>query len=603
MKAVQQFVSVFRNSPTFARDRVNLISSFTIGFAALVLNGSVLLAVLILLFDPREFSGLAKRVEFGQLLGILLLSGATIFATLLIPLRLSGVFLGPRIGRYFDQVVLTGISPVRFLMGKVTSQNLFLALMLFLLLPWFILVLVVGGLDWYAFLGNLLLLWLYCMMLALVMIWLSLYFNEILSLMILLSVAAIVCLLGATPIPYQPFVLTPFPALLMDSYQLSTYFPPEYLRSYGSIFLSSLLVMGTVCVAAFTGICIGPLYGIVRDNSTFGEVVHAGDSRRKRWFRFRHHIQRPSEIAFFYQNRSHVFRSWEGLLRWGTTLLVLLGLMGVAWGLYSDMVFMQYQVIRKSPSGSFYSYFYMEANARAETIHGFTVIIAAIVFNHARNTVCCRIPFLAGRKVSISRLDWISFLFLVTLSSLLCYGIPAFMNEVYRLPNEPVGVPGPGFQDQTQYDWYAREYGNMNIWHVHLESTVVVSVSALALYVFLRTLCLLTWLRTLAVFVGVVAYSVVCLLGPFLLALLVRFLVSMEFEMTREWAWIAMMSPVAVFGVIYREMPGDVMDGQSTLPFYVVHLLLIAAFWLIILRVGAAVEKASRSWQARGEAT
>lgn len=600
MNAIRQFASVFRNSPTFARDRVNLISSFTIGFAGLVLNGSVLLTVLVLLFDPREFSGLAERIEFGQLLGIVLLSGATIFATLLIPLRLSGVFMGPRIGRYFDQVVLTGISPVRFFMGKVTSQNLFLGLILFLLLPWFMLVLAVGGLDWQVFLGNLFLLWLYCMMLALVMMWLSLYFNEVLALLILIGLAAIICPLGATQIPYQPFVLTPFPALMIDTYEVSTFFPAEYIRGYGSIFLSSVMAMGSVCVLAFVGICIGPLYGIMRDNSTFGEVVHAGDSKKKRWFRFRHHIQRPSEIAFFYQNRSDIFRSWEGLLRWGTTFLVLLSLMGIAWGLYSYVVYLEYQSIRKSTQG-YYSFFYLGSNAAAETIHGFTVAIAALVFNHARNTVYLKVPLVAGRKASVSFLDWTSFLFLVVLSSLLCYGIPAWMNDAYRLPGEPVGIPGPSFAVDSASDWYMKRYGDMNIWHVHLESTIVLAISALTIYVILRTLSLMTWVRTLAVFVSSVTYVVVCLLGPFLLALFARFLVTMEFDITREWAWITMMSPVPVFGVIYREMTGSVMDNQSTLPFYIYHLFLLAGFGLIIRKVGGNVRKNSLTWQARGE--
>ncbi len=600
MSAIRQLMSIFGNSPTYARDRVNLVSSLTIGFAALVLNGSVLIAVLILLFDPREFSGLAERVEFGQLLGIVLLTGATIFATLLIPLRLSGVFMGPRIGRYFDQVVLTGISPIRFLMGKVTSQNLYLGLMLFLMLPWFVLVLAVGGLDWEVFLGNLFLVWLYCMMLALLMLWLSLYFNEVLALLIILALAAVFCPLGGVQIPYQPFVITPLPALLRESYEVSSFFPQEYIRSYGSIFLSSVLVMGVACLSAMVGICVGPLYGIMRDNSTFGEVVLPGDSKRKRWLRLRYHIQRPSEIAFFYQNRSDVFRSWEGVLRWGSSLLLLLGAMAAVWGFYGYVMFQQYQAFRKSTQ-NFWSFFYMESNIGAEVIHGFTMAIGAIVFNHARNTVYQKVRCFGRFKATVSRLDWMSFLLILVLSSSLCYGLPTWLHESYGPPNEPVGIPGPSFELQDTSDWYVKRYSGMNIWHVHLESTIILSICAMTIYVMLRALSLLTWVKTLAVFVGAVAFVVVCMLGPFLLALFSRFLFTMEFDITREWAWITMMSPVASLGVIYREMTGPMMEEQSTWPFYLYHLTLITAFGLFIRQVGGTVKRNSLAWQARGE--
>ena len=171
MSALRSFFHLFRNSPTFGRDRANLISGFTIGTTALALNTSVLIMVLPLMLDPndRDFQMLTQNIEFGQLLGLILMGGATAFATLLIPMRLGAVFMGPRVGRYFDQIVLSGISPLRFLIGKVTSQNLFLALVLFLLLPWFVLVLALGGLHLGVFLGNLILVWLYCMMLAMLM--------------------------------------------------------------------------------------------------------------------------------------------------------------------------------------------------------------------------------------------------------------------------------------------------------------------------------------------------------------------------------------------------------------------------------------------------
>src|ERR1700744_151942 len=131
MNSVRRFFSFFLDSPTYGRDRANLISGFSIGVAGLLLNGAVLLLVVPLLFAPEGgFRNVTDNMEFGQLLAMILLGGATAFATLLIPLRLVTVFWEPRAGRYFDQIVLSGISPLRFVIGKAASQNLFLALIL-----------------------------------------------------------------------------------------------------------------------------------------------------------------------------------------------------------------------------------------------------------------------------------------------------------------------------------------------------------------------------------------------------------------------------------------------------------------------------------------
>src|SRR5437879_2733323 len=100
MKAVRQFRKFFWDSPTYTRDRANLISGFTIGTAALLLNGSVLMFVAPLLFAPDDpgFQRLTDNLGFGQLMALILLGGASLFATMLIPLRLATVFFEPRVG-------------------------------------------------------------------------------------------------------------------------------------------------------------------------------------------------------------------------------------------------------------------------------------------------------------------------------------------------------------------------------------------------------------------------------------------------------------------------------------------------------------------------
>ena len=245
-------INLFRDSPTYGRDRANLISGFTIGTTALLLNAAVMMLVLPLMLDPddRDFREITENVEFGQLLAMILLGGATAFATLLIPLRLVTVFWGPRIGRYFDQIVLSGISPLRFVIGKATSQNLFLGLIGFLLLPWLVLSLTLGGVDFSYFVSGLFLVWLYCMALALVTLWATLYLNELLAAFVVIGGAGFLGGLGCIPMPMQPFVVTPMPALIHPLYKSIPFFDGRIPPDFAPIFISCVASLSAIiCVA------------------------------------------------------------------------------------------------------------------------------------------------------------------------------------------------------------------------------------------------------------------------------------------------------------------------------------------------------------------
>lgn len=350
--------------------------------------------------DDAMYRTITENVEFGQLLALILLGGAAAFATFLIPLRLATVFMGPRTGGYFDQIVLSGISPLRFLIGKATSQNLFLALILFLLLPYLVLSLTLGGVDFGSFVAGLFLVWLYCMALALVTLWMSLYFNEVLAAVIVIGSAALIAELGCIPLEFQPFVLTPFPALIHPVYQSVPYYQNAIPTAFFPVFLSCAIGMTLVICVSLFAIYVGPLFGIIQENSTFGEVVRAGDSKRRRWFRMRPHIQRPSEIAFFYENRSEQFRRWEGLIRWGIgfcglTLVSIAASAGLLW----LVTFVP--VLR---GGNWPPWFRYEVSITYLTIHGVGLVLAMLLFSHGKNSAYLRIPVFRGRMTEVSRL-------------------------------------------------------------------------------------------------------------------------------------------------------------------------------------------------------
>lgn len=554
------------DSPTFDRDRTNLISGFTIGSAGLLLNGAVMFFVLPLLLDPDDesFRRITESVGFGQTLALILLGGATILATLLIPLRLASVFWGPRIGRYFDQIVLSGISPVRFVIGKALSQNLFLGLIFFLLLPYLILCLTLGGVEPIFFFACVFLVWLYCMALAMVTLWLSLYVNELISAVLVMLVASIACALGATPIPFQPFWLTPFPALVQPIYASladGNAFPPaRIMPAFRTLFFGCSAGMLTIIGFATLGIYLGPLYGIIRDNSTFGEVVRPGDSRRKRWFRLRHHIQRPSELAFFYENRSGFLRDNDGLFRWIFGYLGLQGIQGIVVGCFVGLVAFATTINGPQMGGGFVEFMH----TFNLVVHGIAMALAIVVFSHARNTMYLRTPFILGRRVTVAKADnWCFFLF-VSVSTAVAIGLPTFMQTAF--------LQGESIYPATPNSGWGR-YNPINLARIHVEGTLALTCSAVVIYLFQKYLCQLTWLRFTAFVAAVGGYLVFFCGAPMLPLILTTEMIELrEYQWLVDWApTFTLASPFGLFGYHMQEFANDVPQGTSTIGFWVLH--------------------------------
>ena len=584
MNALHRFVDFFWDSPTYGRDRANLISGFSIGTAALLLNGVVLIFVLPLLYasDNQGFQRLTDNVGFGQLLALILLGGATVFATFLIPLRLVTVFFEPRVGRYFDQIVLSGISPLRFVIGKATSQNLFLGLTLFLLIPYFVLSMTLGGVNLSFCAAGLFLVWLYCMSLALVTLWVSLFMNELMAAALVIALATLLNILGCIPIRLSPIVFSPFPVLLHPVYtsipSLDETIDRDYIPQFVACSLSLISLMG----ASIFAIYLGPLYGIIRENSTFGEVVRTGDSKRKRWFRFRLHIQRSSEIAFFYRNRSASYFRHEGLIRWGIGICGLTFISVVAYSLFGYSMWKNVQTFGPG-AGQMQARWFADLFHRSVLlIHGFGLAIAAILFSHSKNTTYLRLPLIRGLTAEVSTLDTFCFLLFLVFSTFASISTPFQFEKLAAIPNNVTIFP----QDVAGYVGASKM---IDFVRVSIEGSVVISLAGLAVYAFHRVTCLGSWMKTsTSVTVGIL-YSILICTVPFIYSLVI-----LETNDLRQIQWLAdtaptvtAMSPTAAMMILVAGgIGGPFGDYASTTPFYILHVALIVLTVLWFRRAG-----------------
>lgn len=590
MKLLWGFIGLFQDSPTYGRDRANLMSGLTVGTAGLLLNAAVLIMVVPLMMDPNDpdIRAITENVEFGQLLSLILLGGAAGLATVLIPLRMITVFWGPRIGGYFDQIVLSGISPLRYVIGKATSQNLFLGLILFLLLPYLVLSLTLGGMDFQTFAAGLMLVWLYCMTLALVTLWASLYLNDMLAALTVIAGASFIGGLGFIPMPGQPFVVTPFPALIHPLYSSLPFLDGYVTIEFSRICLLCAAGMGSLSTVALFGIYIGPLYGIIRENSTFGEVVRPGDSKRRRWLRLRQHIQRPSEIAFFYENRGDAFRRHEGLIRWGLSFLGLLLLAGAARGtfLYLAIGFI-------APRGGLGDWWPYEFHAFNLVIHGISTVLAVSLFSHARNTTYLKVPVAFGWRISVSAFDSICFIVFLLLSATAAIATPFLVEQYAPLSAGSTLFPKQLLVSRGQEVDYVR---------ILVEGVSVLSISGLVVYALHRLICLQTWLRASAVVSSAALYFVfICLVPMIFAGIYFEFPEWRQVFAFGDWApLVALSSPISTMGLIFKELGND-FPRDTTVPFYLLHGCLFVLFVLAIRRRGRHLRKDYLSNAAKGD--
>ena len=323
---------------------------------------------------------------------------------------------------------------------------------------------------------------------------------------------------------------------------------------------SMTLVIGV----AFTAIHFGPLQGIIRENSTFGEVVRRGDSKRKRWFRLRLHIQRPSEIAFFYENRSDAFRSNDGFIRWSAGFGGLIVLLTV-FCFTSNRLFTQLGTLSSGWEYAFHTIYLV--------IHGFGLALGVFLFSHARNSTYLRIPFVHGRMVEVSRLDTSAFLLFGLVSTAVAIATPFLFEEYFASRNGTTIFPEFTYGTQGRRIDYSR---------IAIEGSAVISVAGLVVYAFHRLACLMTWMKSVAVVgVGGLYFITVCMLPLVLAMLLFEVSELRNIQVLADGApLLAMTSPFTVTMFLFNEMGSRFPRDLSTAPFYLFHGVL---FGLAIL--------------------
>ena len=196
---------------------------------------------------------------------------------------------------------------------------------------------------------------------------------------------------------------------------------------------------------------------------------------------------------------------------------------------------------------------------------GWALVLAALVFSHARNSTYLKIPFLFGKPVELSRLDTIGFVLFAALSAAVAIGFPFWFDANVAQPLETTAFPvhSRGYRQAFDYQRAA------------VEGSLCLLVSGIVVYTMHRFACLFTWLRVTAFTAVAAFYGVFVCLMPFLVAMTLAEFGLMTQGSVLEGVLLTgvMMSPAGVLMVLFGE-GGRELAGASTTAFYAFHILL-----------------------------
>ena len=126
----------FAANPLFGRQLATSFSGPRLGLAFLLVNLVLFLTYMILFIYFMEEGTLFTKDESVPLAYFWHNTILYFLLAILLPIKISGFIEGPRINRAFDQIVVTGASPLKFFFGAWFSGMAYTAILLLVTIPY-----------------------------------------------------------------------------------------------------------------------------------------------------------------------------------------------------------------------------------------------------------------------------------------------------------------------------------------------------------------------------------------------------------------------------------------------------------------------------------
>jgi hypothetical protein len=273
---------------------------------------------------------------------------------------------------------------------------------------------------------------------------------------------------------------------------------------------------------------MGPIHCLMGENSTFGEVVMKGDSKRPSLFRRRYSLRRRSEMSFFYENRTPWLTRWEAPLRYGGLLLMMATLCAFAFGiLHYQSTYVDEEEFAGASAG----------------ILGACLLIAAWLFSHDRSTLWR--PLQAGsQKLTVSFCDTASFVVVLIMLFTVTTVVPLFRDLI---------------QGKSWLSGYASGGGMLGKPRLYGLAPFIILLGVQH-YALIRMMCCRYWSRGNPAAIANV-YMILLWILPFAGIKMMEALPRMNLTAA---AMLGYLSPVAYLAYVYKEphmLPRDVYEA------------------------------------------
>jgi hypothetical protein len=322
------FLDFVWDNPSAEHDARTILSSpkvgLWLGIEILLLILACLGTSLVLPQMERDFRQLAVSVGAAPYLVASVMIMLTGFVTVIVPLRASGLMEGPRWRGYMDQLVTTGMSPLRYYAGKwATSQPFFFAL-LGASVPFVVLFGLLGEIFWWRTAITYAVIYGYCNLLLLVAFGLGAILHEVIALLvtiftfiglIVLDLCPVPSTLSVTPIRY---ISLPFVEALAGAEADIVYPMMARARPFGLDLpwpVWAAFLWGCIALVAILTCAVGPLHTSAPGLNNFGALVLPGDRKRAFFRRLRPFLTRRVELSFLFENRGPRMVRWTLPLR------------------------------------------------------------------------------------------------------------------------------------------------------------------------------------------------------------------------------------------------------------------------------------------------
>ena len=305
--------------------RLGLIFVFVT--ASLLLADVITVSKLLLSDDALAAEGYTgaylSSVNFLVLLGLLIV---------LIPIRLAGAIDGARTDKVFDQVVVTGVSPLRIQLGNWALAFTYAIGILLVSLPFQVYAYTLGGVGLTELIQGYGVLAIYSNVIIVVALGLCVLEREWLGVPTTIVNFGISMLVGFLPLPPVFGWLTPVRFFVPEIYRgtpLSGFWeldPVLYLfRIPAQIY--PFILWGIIAAPFAALVLLGPAHRFLPGLNNFGNIVLAGDRKRRFFRKSRLVMTRRVELAFFYENRPQ----WLGGIDYPLRMVLFIGLIIFLW--------------------------------------------------------------------------------------------------------------------------------------------------------------------------------------------------------------------------------------------------------------------------------